>query len=59
MDYDFEERIINYEEENQIQNIIEELLLEDFLLVKHSNTKKQLHFKKINSLLETNTVSDL
>ena len=53
MNYNFEERIINYEETNQIQKIIDELFIENFFLVKHSSTKKQLHFKKLKSTPKT------
>ena len=41
-----EERIISYEEEAQVPEIIQELQVEDFLLVEHKSKTKQLFFKK-------------
>jgi len=45
--FDNEERIIHYEEDTQIEEIISSLALEDFLLVEHKTRAKQLHFKRI------------
>ena len=41
-----EERIIGYEDFSQVQGIISNLALENFLLVEHKTQTKQLFFKK-------------
>ncbi|MFA5125426.1 MAG: hypothetical protein WC462_00295 [archaeon] len=53
-----EERIINYENENQVQEIISSMNLEDFLLVEHKPKTKQLFFKKFPTQPETLIISD-
>ena len=49
----FEERIINYEDYSQVQQIVQEMILEDFLLVEHKSRTKQLFFKKLPTEPET------
>jgi hypothetical protein len=48
-----EERTISYEDESQIKEILFEMQLEDFLLVRHTPAKKELKFKKIVAWPET------
>jgi len=48
-----EERIISYLEYEQVQNIIQEMVIENFLLVEHKSRTKQLFFKKIPYKPET------
>ena len=51
--FDNEERIIQYEDTSQVDEIVSTLALEDFLLVEHKSRTKQLHFKKILDKPET------
>jgi len=53
-----EERIISYEKNNEISEIISSLALEDFLLVQHSSRTKQLFFKKYPEHPETLIISE-
>ena len=45
-----EERIISYENNNEINKIIQTMTSEDFFLTEHKTTSKQLYFKKFNSI---------
>ena len=49
-----EQRIINYEDFDQVHKIVQEMSIEDFLLVEHKTHSKQLFFKKI--LIEPETI---
>jgi len=53
-----EERIINYENESQVEEIISSMNLEDFILVEHKSRTKQLFFKKFLTQPETLIISD-
>jgi hypothetical protein len=53
-----EERIISYEDNSQIQEIICNLELEDFLLVEHKTNTKKLVFKKLFEEPETVILED-
>jgi hypothetical protein len=53
-----EERIINYEQNSQIEEIISSMSLENFILVEHKPRTKQLFFKKFSTEPETLIISD-
>lgn len=53
-----EEHIISYEKNEEIEKIISEFAKKEFLLVKHSTDKKQLHFKKFAVQPETLIISE-
>ena len=53
-----EERIISYEDNNNIQEIISKMLSQKFLLTKHKTTNKKLYFKKIEKLPQTKLAGD-
>jgi len=53
-----EERILDYNTEEDMQNIISNMINKYFLLVKHSPRTKQLYFKKYPTEPETIITSD-
>ncbi|MFA6420503.1 MAG: hypothetical protein WCW13_06900 [archaeon] len=53
-----EERIIEYEDFSQVQQIVLELALEEFELVEHKSRTKQLFFKKLSNVPETLIVGE-
>jgi len=53
-----EERVISYESNEEINAIIDSLSKQDFLLVKHSTSKKQLFFKKYPAHPESLIISE-
>lgn len=44
-----EERIISYENNNEINQIISKMSDQEFFLTEHKTTTKQLYFKKFNN----------
>jgi hypothetical protein len=44
-----EERIISYENNNEVNQIISEMSNEEFFLTEHKTNSKQLHFKKFKN----------
>jgi len=44
-----EERIISYENNNEINKIISKMNTEEFFLTEHKTNSKQLHFKKFKN----------
>ncbi|HPM86142.1 MAG: hypothetical protein PHO61_03570 [Candidatus ainarchaeum sp.] len=48
-----EERIISYESNDKIQEIVLMMHSQNFLLTEHKTTTKQLYFKKFNKLPQT------
>jgi len=44
-----EERIISYENNSEINQIISKLTEEQFFLTEHKTSSKQLYFKKFNT----------
>jgi hypothetical protein len=53
-----EERIISYEDNSQVEEIITTLGLENFLLVEHKTNSKKLVFKKLTQEPETIILED-
>jgi len=53
-----EQRIISYEDFDQVHKIIQDMSIEDFLLVEHKTHTKQLFFKKIPNEPETIIIGD-
>lgn len=44
-----EERIISYDNNNEINKIISKMSNEEFFLTEHNTKQKQLYFKKFNN----------
>jgi hypothetical protein len=48
-----EEKIIHYDNFSEVDEIISKMTLNEFLLVEHKSSKKQLFFKKVPYFPET------